>query len=167
MLKNLLVTCSRLAAPLPLLAILLCLSCRTATDDACCSAPSPAMRRDGPTRVALVSDLHVTVGTNDAARPHPLRLALVTEAVNAAHVDLVLLAGDLTEAGKPAEIAELRQSLKRFNAPVWFVPGNHDLGNKKMPNKKPTGSEISERRLRNFESAMGHSFWVREGAGLR
>lgn len=120
-----------------------------------------------PVRIALVSDVHIAEGTNENARLHPLRMARVIEDVNAAKVDLVLLAGDLTENGTPLELRTFRRTIKDFAAPSMFIAGNHDLGNKRIPGKKPTKSEISFGRLRNYELEMGRSYWTREAGGLR
>jgi 3',5'-cyclic-AMP phosphodiesterase len=40
--------------------------------------------------------------------------------------DLVVITGDLTHAGKPAEYEALVQQLKRLDLPVLVIPGNHD-----------------------------------------
>jgi 3',5'-cyclic-AMP phosphodiesterase len=40
--------------------------------------------------------------------------------------DLVLITGDLTHAGKPAEYEALVQQLKRLEIPLLVIPGNHD-----------------------------------------
>lgn len=130
-----------------------------------CRTPAPAPRATGtPTRIALVSDIHVQQSTNEEKRLYPVRFAKTIEAVNAAQVDLVLIAGDLTEHGSPSELAEFRQKIKGFKAPVWFVPGNHDLGNKRMKGKK---DETNFARNRAFELEMGRSFFVRKHAGVR
>ena len=55
-------------------------------------------------------------------------------------MDLVLIAGDLTDGGYPAEIGAFRRQTggaAGFKAPVWFVPGNHDIGNKSGCQKNP------------------------------
>ena len=144
------------------LAALLAASCRT---------PAPAQRApDAPTRIALVSDLHVqdaTLSTNAEVKLYSARLAETIKAVNAAQVELVLIAGDLTEHGSNWELGEFRKQIKGFTAPVWFIPGNHDIGNKKIPGKKGAKAEINWGRLRDYEMETGRSWWVREAAGVR
>ena len=139
----------------PMLLVLASVSCRTV---------DPAVPADRPARVALLSDLHVTRGTNSDARLYAEHLAQATEAVNAADVDLVLIAGDLTEHGTAPEYADLRRALRRFNGPVWCVPGNHDLGNKRVPGKQ---GGINFGRLRTYQIECGRSFFCREHAGVR
>ena len=146
---------------LPLLA-LLAVSCHT---------PAPAQRDpSAPTRIALVSDLHVqnaALSTNAEVKLYSVRLAKTIEAVNAAQVDGVIIAGDLTEHGSNWELGEFRRQIKGFTAPVWFVPGNHDIGNKKIPGKKGAKSEVTWGRLRDYELETGRSWWVHEAGGVR
>ncbi|WP_431857114.1 phosphodiesterase [Azospirillum sp.] len=55
-------------------------------------------------------------------------LARAVEAVNALITppDVVLLTGDLVDAGRPEEYALLREILQPLRAPLLPVPGNHD-----------------------------------------
>jgi 3',5'-cyclic-AMP phosphodiesterase len=131
---------------------------------ACRTAPPPRSP-NAPTKVALISDLHVMPPTtNKDQRLFPLRLAKTIEAVNAANVDLVLVAGDLTEHGTPQEYGLFRSQMRRFSAPVFYVPGNHDVGNKSMPGKQP-GPGFG--RIRAYELDCGKSFFVHDCAGVR
>ncbi|MBI5385217.1 MAG: metallophosphoesterase [Verrucomicrobia bacterium] len=159
-------TKNNLASPLWRLAVTLALAALLVA----CRTPVPApSAQAGPARIALVSDTHVltTFTTNKEERLYSLRFAKTIEAVNAANVDLVLVGGDLTEHGTPAELAEFRRTIRGFHAPVWCVPGNHDLGNKRIPGKKNPKAETNFGRVRDYELTMGRSFWVREAAGTR
>lgn len=147
-----------LCAGVVIASLLLSISCRTA---------SISPRARDTTRIALVSDVHVTEGTNEAAHIHPIHLNRVLAAVKAAQVDLVLVAGDLTEAGRPWEVQQFQEKMAELNAPVWYVPGNHDVGNKMIRTARSHKEEITARRLSQFENKMGPSWWVREGAGVR
>jgi 3',5'-cyclic AMP phosphodiesterase CpdA len=40
--------------------------------------------------------------------------------------DVVIMTGDLVEAGKPAEYAHLRRLMAPLPMPVYVIPGNHD-----------------------------------------
>ncbi|MGH8814617.1 MAG: metallophosphoesterase, partial [Advenella sp.] len=40
--------------------------------------------------------------------------------------DAVVLTGDLTDFGRPAEYAHLRQLLAPLDMPLYLLPGNHD-----------------------------------------
>ena len=123
-----------------------------------------AQETEGLARIALVSDTHTTRGTNDDQPKHRARLDRVMAAANAAKVDLVLIAGDLTENGSPEEMSDFQNQIKGFKAPVLFVPGNHDVGNKLIPGK---GGTVSAERVAAFEKALGPSFQAQTRAGLR
>lgn len=129
-----------------------------------------ASERTSPTRIALLSDIHIMHGTNVATKTlHRKHFAQAIAEVNAAKVDLVLLAGDLTEHGTPEEVGDFMQEMKGFKGRVWFVPGNHDVGNKLIPAKtpKPSDNNITAWRLTRFEMHWGATFWTRERAGVR
>jgi Icc-related predicted phosphoesterase len=69
-------------------------------------------------RVAAVGDLHV--GIDSAGRLAP-RLAGLAD-----HPDLFLLAGDLTQRGRPEEAKVLAEELRGVGVPTVAVLGNHD-----------------------------------------
>jgi len=71
-----------------------------------------------PFRLAAVGDLHVRVGRNGAYRD------LFTDMSAAA--DAIVLCGDLTDTGKPAEAELLAEDLRAASVPVVAVLGNHD-----------------------------------------
>jgi 3',5'-cyclic AMP phosphodiesterase CpdA len=129
-------------------------------------ADGPAKPAVGPTRIALLSDLHLTAMTNADIVASHRRLHQAIADVNAAQVDLVLIAGDLVEWGRPQELARLKEHLVLFDAPVWVVPGNHDVGNKHFEGKTKAGS-TSAWRVRLYESWLGPSFFARTRAGVR
>lgn len=70
-------------------------------------------------RVAAIGDLHVTETSHDRYR------AMFEEISNAA--DVLVLAGDLTNFGKPAEAEALARDLEACTIPVVAVLGNHDV----------------------------------------
>jgi Icc protein len=116
-------------------------------------------------RIALVSDTHTT--RTAAKEDQPLyrgRLDRVIAAINAEKIDLVLIAGDLTQDGKAEDFADFKAQTKGFRPPVFVVPGNHDVGPKRLPDK-PEG--VTAARLAAFEAAIGPTFFARTGAGVR
>ncbi len=137
-----------------------------------CMAIVSAWAGDGPSsgpkilaRVALLSDPHVNRATNgmDATfRPH---FEKAIAQVNAAKVDLVLIAGDLTQDGKPEECADFKMFVKQIRAPVLFVPGNHDVGHKF--NSGHTNGTITTERLAAWEKTFGPSWFSKKRAGVR
>ena len=42
--------------------------------------------------------------------------------------DAVVMTGDLTDFGRPAEYAQLRRLLEPLDCPIYLMPGNHDDG---------------------------------------
>ena len=72
----------------------------------------------GSIRLAAAGDIHLREGTYDRVRAALLGLL--------GRADLVLLAGDLTTCGDPAEAAVLAEACRRFELPVIAVLGNHD-----------------------------------------
>jgi Icc protein len=80
--------------------------------------------------VAQISDLHIRVVGKLAYRKVDTAKYL-RDAVAGLNrldppADLILVTGDLTDAGDPAEYAHLRELLAPLRAPVYAVPGNHD-----------------------------------------
>lgn len=71
-----------------------------------------------PVRVAAVGDVHVGVDSGPVLGDPDLL---------AAEADLVLIAGDLTRHGTPAEAAVLARELAGLPVPVVAVLGNHDF----------------------------------------
>jgi predicted MPP superfamily phosphohydrolase len=72
-------------------------------------------------RVALISDLHVGLFKDQ----HFLRR--VVERLNAMPLDAVLIAGDFRGRHDRRPLRELLGPLAQLKAPVYAVPGNHDV----------------------------------------
>jgi Icc-related predicted phosphoesterase len=69
-------------------------------------------------RLAAVGDLHFTEGLSGTLRPHFDRLH--------EEADVMLLAGDLTNMGRPSEMEALLDELAEVRVPIVAVLGNHD-----------------------------------------
>jgi 3',5'-cyclic AMP phosphodiesterase CpdA len=72
-------------------------------------------------RLAHISDLHF--GHHDEAAAAGLAADLMAQ-----RPDLIVASGDFTQRGTPAEFEEAHDFLNSLGAPVFAVPGNHDLG---------------------------------------
>ncbi|MDS9466958.1 metallophosphoesterase [Paracoccus sp. MBLB3053] len=72
------------------------------------------------TRLLHLSDLHF--GYEREALVEPL-----LDRVNAAGADLVVVTGDLTHRGRSAQYRKAAEFLRRIEAPLVAVPGNHDI----------------------------------------
>ena len=70
-------------------------------------------------RIAAVGDLHCTKSSHGAIQAAFARLA--------GAADLLLLAGDITNAGLPDEARVLVKELAALPMPIAAVLGNHDL----------------------------------------
>ncbi|HET6386999.1 MAG TPA: metallophosphoesterase [Armatimonadota bacterium] len=115
-------------------------------------------------RVALVADTHCTRSPVGDRPKYRERFDRVIRDVNAANVDVVLVAGDLTNGGEVAQMRDFRAQARGFRAPIIVVPGNRDVGNR--VGLSPRG-QVSEARVAQYEHEMGPSFFVRKIAGLR
>jgi 3',5'-cyclic AMP phosphodiesterase CpdA len=121
---------------------------------------------NAPVRIALLSDIHVLPSTNTDKALHQRHFQQAITEVNAAKVDLVLIAGDLTEFSTPTETSEFMEAKKGFTSPVLYVPGNHDSGNK-LTSARPDAKTVTSNRVAQYEAAYGPSFWTQERLGLR
>lgn len=106
-------------------------------------------------RVALVSDPHVSFRAGE--EQYVAQFRQVIEEVNATHVNLVLLAGDLTQDGKPEQFDEFNRLRATFEARTLAVAGNHDVGNKFQPGKKTSLGKV---RLDAFSHSVGPFYFA-------
>ena len=72
--------------------------------------------------VAQISDTHLGEPRAPQAAEN---LRRVIEMVNARHPDVVVLTGDIGET--PANRLQAKEILRGLNAPLYYVPGNHDV----------------------------------------
>jgi 3',5'-cyclic AMP phosphodiesterase CpdA len=120
-----------------------------------------------PVRVALVSDTHFLRKDGKKLEQNRQHLRQVISSVNTSRVDLVLIAGDLTEDGDAADFRAFSREISKFEAPVWVVPGNHDMGGKRIPGKPNPAKDVNRSHLWRYEWILGESYFVREIDGLR
>jgi|GEM_PF-3444152 len=77
-----------------------------------------------PLQLAQLNDLHIGKHVADLES----RLRQVFVEINAAHPDAVLITGDLANLGSVDEERRVASLVAGLDAPVFVVPGNHDLG---------------------------------------
>ncbi len=75
-------------------------------------------------RIAQISDTHIGVAEAPNAAAN---LALAVQMVNALNPDAVIVSGDVGETS--TERAQAKTILQNLNAPVYYLPGNHDISN--------------------------------------
>ena len=133
-----------------------------------CSWCPPPGRLPSPkpiaARIAFLSDTHVNLQTNEPGLSYNRRLDQAIAAVNAAKVDLVLIAGDLTDGGTREQMALFKRKARRLKAPVLFVAGNHDVG---IVGNGAVKTSITPEKVTRFNKALGPNWFAREKAGLR
>jgi Icc protein len=80
--------------------------------------------------LAQLTDTHVLDPASDEPRyvDNNARLTLAVDSLNGESPapEVVLATGDLTNDGRPGELAELVRQLARLTVPVLVLPGNHD-----------------------------------------
>jgi len=118
-------------------------------------------------RIALVADPHVNSATSGDEANYKARFQRVIAEVNASHVSLVLIAGDLTQSGKPEQFADFKDLIKEFQAPVRVVCGNHDVGQKIGITGAKPGAGVTADRIAKFEALFGASFYTQMWEGVR
>ncbi len=103
-------------------------------------------------RIAAVADLHCAVGDRERIRERLNALA-------AGAAELLLLAGDLTNYGRPEEMEVLISQLLRLRLPIVSVLGNHDY---------ESGAEAElQRMLREVGiQALDGEAYERDGVGF-
>jgi alkaline phosphatase D len=126
------------------------------------AAPSTATA--DTVRIAIITDTHATEGTTDDQELYKGHLDEVLSDVNSTKVDFVLAAGDLTQDGKPQQMSDFQTQIKGFNAPVYVVAGNHDVGPKHIPG---TAGGTTPERISKYEKTFGTSYWSKSLNGLR
>jgi 3',5'-cyclic AMP phosphodiesterase CpdA len=115
-------------------------------------------------RIALITDTHTNRATagNEATFKAHFDTAIVD--INKAQVDCVVATGDLTNNGTDDQFTDFKQQATGLTAPIYVVPGNHDVGATLTPGQK---DGVSDERVARFEAKFGPSFWVVKKAGVR
>jgi 3',5'-cyclic AMP phosphodiesterase CpdA len=106
-------------------------------------------------RIALLSDPHVS--ENPRYADYVANFERTIAQVNAARVDAVLIAGDLTQSYSESAAARFNALAARLDVKPRLVPGNHDLGNKPQPGKPAT---VTEARVAQFARRVGPPFYA-------
>ena len=91
-------------------------------------------------RMAHLSDLHF--GHHDEAVA-----ATLAPELNAQKLDLVVISGDFTQDGEEDEFQIARSFIDTLNAPVFAVPGNHDVPQKNLVTRLLTPYALYKRYI--------------------
>ena len=96
-------------------------------------------------RIAQLSDLHIGLAKAPQAAEN-LRKAV--KIINDRGVDAVVVTGDIGE--KPSDWDEARDILGKLQAPVYYVPGNHDVHSNDVDRyRKVFGDDFYRVRVKN------------------
>lgn len=115
------------------------------------------------TRIIVVSDPHLSP-THGFFWDNWCRTC---EFVNRLAPDAVIVSGDLCINGPDSdqEVAFAHSALGRFRAPVYAIPGNHDVGDE--PPGQEDGQIIDADRLRRWTSVFGADRFAFDSGGWR
>ncbi|HEY1854422.1 MAG TPA: metallophosphoesterase, partial [Solirubrobacterales bacterium] len=79
-----------------------------------------------PFLLIQLSDPHIGAEWGNAEPRARLRAAVEAVAALPDRPDAVVVSGDLTDHGEPAEYEVVREALAALGAPLFVLPGNHD-----------------------------------------
>jgi 3',5'-cyclic AMP phosphodiesterase CpdA len=118
---------------------------------AACALAVLALGAAAPARaqvvIAQISDTHI----GEHHSPHAAdNLRRAVEMINQRHPDAVVLSGDIGESPENWQIA--RQILKGLKAPLYYVPGNHD---------------VHSRDVERYRGAFGKDYYAFQVKGVR
>ena len=98
-----------------------------------------ACEKQRPIRVALLADLHITPGNLNSEV-----MSSIVDEINKEQFDLVVVAGDLTNAGSDSELNCAHNHIQRISHPLLVTHGNHE-------------TTWSESGGKDFEKYFGHN----------
>ncbi|PCJ55508.1 MAG: hypothetical protein COA79_20625 [Planctomycetota bacterium] len=80
--------------------------------------------------------------------------------------DFLIVTGDMTRDGKskPNELENVKRIFKTLDWPVYFIPGNHDVGNRYRDDKS---NVINQNNLDSYRKIMGDDKFLFEHKGIQ
>lgn len=123
------------------------------------------LESDSSVNFVQLSDLHL------GAVNRPYWLSRLAKKVNKVDPDFIIISGDLFD-GTDLKLNEFIEPLQRFNAPIIFVPGNHDayLYKDEVDLTSKTAGIITlsdEARVINGLEIIGFKFLSNEDSSIR
>jgi len=112
-----------------------------------------AVRSDaGVVRFAWLSDTHLSAQAD--LEPYRRRFAEAIAGARAARPDFTLVTGDLVDKANAESYELFRRGVADLPGPVFCVPGNHDVGEKRFE-AAPPGSVVTSERMAAYRAASG------------
>jgi 3',5'-cyclic AMP phosphodiesterase CpdA len=109
-------------------------------------------RDPGTVRFAWLSDLHLSPEPD--LEPYIRRFTEAVESAVRAAPDFTLITGDLVDQAEPESYALFRRLAPTLPGPVYVLPGNHDVGEKRFDGAPP-GSVVDAEKLARFRAEAG------------
>jgi 3',5'-cyclic AMP phosphodiesterase CpdA len=111
-------------------------------------------------RIALVSDSHLTRRTSAFSE----NWATVAAWIDKTAPDLVVHLGDITADGvrDPDELDIAFAAFASAGRPMWFLPGNHDIGDNPLETGPSSEHPLDRERLPHYRRVFGADWWAFE-----
>jgi Calcineurin-like phosphoesterase len=111
-------------------------------------------------RIALVSDSHLTPRTSAFSE----NWATVATWIDKTAPDLVVHLGDITMDGvsDPGELDTAFPAFASVGRPMWFLPGNHDIGDNPLETGPSSDHPFDRERLTHYRRVFGSDWWALE-----
>jgi 3',5'-cyclic AMP phosphodiesterase CpdA len=116
----------------------------------------------GAVRFAWFSDPHLN-GAPDLAA-YQRRFEEATAGARSASPQFTLITGDLVDDADSASYALFRRAAGALPHPVYCLPGNHDVGEKRFA-AAPPGSVVTPEKLERYRAEAGPTWYRFEAAG--
>jgi predicted phosphodiesterase len=116
-----------------------------------------------PFRIVQVSDTQPSPDNET----HYQRVTKTIELINSLQPDIVIFPGDITDSGTEDEYKQIKKLLSTVEAPIHYVPGNHDtLWPADEDEKSLPLEELHEKKLTFFHKYLGPDYWSFEYGDL-
>src|SRR5437763_5114672 len=106
-----------------------------------------AAREQGAPRFAWLSDLHLSPAPDLEA--YRRRFTEAIDSARGAAPDFTLITGDLVDQAEDQSYAVFRRLIGKLSGPVYFLPGNHDVGEKQFAGA-PLGGVVDAKKLERY-----------------
>lgn len=123
---------------------------------------SSATQQKNQITAVIIADTQIGFSDNNKSYTQDsLNLELTVARINQIHPDFVVVNGDMVNtSGSRKQLACFRSVISKINSdiPVWYVPGNHDIGNSTKDEK--IEGYISEYGYDRFSFTEGNATFI-------